>query len=96
MMRATRIRDAYWTYRRALDRVKRVRDAAIVWTRQTFTPARVINWWRRGPFAPRMEMHCVPEVDVLAHVARAGGRIIDVERELTPGFVSCRYWVTRN
>jgi SAM-dependent methyltransferase len=95
VMRATGIRDAYWSYRRGLDHVKRVRDRAIVWTRQTLTPARVINWWRRGPFVARMEMHCVSEADVLATVAAAGGRVIDVERELTPGFVSCRYWVTR-
>jgi SAM-dependent methyltransferase len=95
VMRATGIRDAYWAYRRALDRVKRIRDASIVWTRQTLTAPRVINWWRRGPLTPRMEMHWIPERDVVAQVERAGGRVIDVERELTPGFVSCRYWVTK-
>jgi SAM-dependent methyltransferase len=95
-LRATGVRDAYWSYRRGLDRLRRVRDRAILWTRQTLTPARVINWWRRGPLSARMEMHCVAEADVLATVATTEGRVIDVERELTPGFVSCRYWVTKN
>jgi SAM-dependent methyltransferase len=94
VMRATGFRDAYWAWRRGLDRVKRGRDAAIVWTRQTFTVPRLINWWRRGPFTPRMEMHCVAEADVAMKVTQTGGCIVAVERELTPGYVSCRYWVT--
>jgi hypothetical protein len=95
-MRATGIRSTYWAWRRGLDRVKRVRDRVIVWSRETFTLPRLVRWWRRQPFGPRMEMHCVAESDVAAQVAVAGGRIVHVERELTPGFLSCRYWVQKS
>jgi SAM-dependent methyltransferase len=96
VMRATGIRAAYWAWRRTLDRVKRQRDRLIVWARETFTFPRVTRWLRRQRFAPRMEMHTVPEAEVAAQVAAAGGRIVDVEREVTPGYVSCRYWVRKS
>ena len=53
-----------------------------------------VNWWKRQPFAPRMEMHCVPRSGVLAILAEGGGRLVDTQEELMPaGFQSCRYWV---
>ena len=56
----------------------------------------MINWWKGRPFAPRMEMHCVPRAEVLAILAENGGRLIDTEEELMPGgFQSCRYWVAK-
>jgi SAM-dependent methyltransferase len=99
IMRATGVRDVYWTYRRALDRVKSVRDRIIVEVRDLLYLPRVrnhlINWWRRGPFSARMEMYCVPRADVLALLDEAGARVVQVEEEWTPGFQSCRYWVTK-
>ena len=95
VLRATGVRDAYWTWRRAVDRVKSRRDRAIVRTRDTLNLPRLINWWRRGPLTARMEMYCVPRDEVAALVSAAGGRLVEVEEELTPGYLSCRYWVTK-
>ena len=73
MMRATGVRDAYWVWRRGLDRVKASRDQAIVAVRDRLFVPRLINWWKRelvslkrGLFAATMEMHCVPRAEVLA------------------------------
>lgn len=96
LMRATGVRDAYWGWRRAVDRVKTVRDRAIIDVRQRVYLARMINWWRRGPFSALMEMHCVPRVEVLSILRGAGGRVVDVDEEWTPGYQSCRYWVSKN
>ena len=91
VLRASGLRDLYWTARRMLDRVKSRRDAVI---RARLHP--VMNWWERVSFAPRMEMHCVPTADVRAIVEASGGRVVRVEEELMPGgYQSCRYWVTR-
>jgi hypothetical protein len=108
VLRVTRLRDAYWTWRRGLDTVKAARDRLIVGVREaTYVPLRdrvhrqviapMINWWRRGPFAARMEMHCVPRSEVLSILASGGGRVVDVEEELfTRGYLSCRYWVCKD
>jgi hypothetical protein len=57
----------------------------------------VINWWNTLSFGPRMEMHCVPRAEILALVAEAGGRVVDVEEELmSGGYHSCRYWVKKD
>ena len=80
-LRATRLRDLYWTWRTVV-----------------FEPllAPTINWWRGQPFAPKMEMHCVPRADVVAVVAAGGAELVDTEEELLPGgFTSCRYWVLK-
>ena len=95
VLRASGIRDAYWAWRRAVDRVKSRRDRTIVRTRDALNLPRLINWWRRGPMAARMEMYCVPRDEVARLISAAGGRIVDVEQELTPGYLSCRYWVTK-
>jgi SAM-dependent methyltransferase len=99
VLRATRIRDVYWAWRRALDRVKGQRDRAIVsLRRRAYEPVvpPLINWWRGRPFAPKMEMHCVPKAEVLATLAAHGGRVVYTEEELMPGgFQSCRYWVVK-
>jgi SAM-dependent methyltransferase len=95
VMRATGIRDAYWAWRRGVDRVKTVRDRGIVNTRKRLQIPRLVNWWKRGPRAPTMEMHCVPRADVESTVAGAGGVIVDVEQEWAAGFQSCRYWVRK-
>jgi SAM-dependent methyltransferase len=84
VLQATGIRDGYWAWRRAVDRAR----AAV-------SVPRLINWWRRGPLSARMEMYCVPRDEVIRLVSNAGGRIVDVEQELTPGYRSCRYWVTK-
>jgi SAM-dependent methyltransferase len=106
-MRATRVRDAYWAWRRTVDRVKRVqdrtiwrmRDETIWWLRdhvyQPVVPP-LINWARRQSLAPRMEMHCVPGDDVRAILAQGRGRLVGVDEELTPGgYLSCKYWVSK-
>lgn len=98
-VQATGVRDAYWVWRRALDRAKTVRDAVMVGVRdRLYTPyaPHVINWWRRGPFSPQMEMYCVPRGDVLAILTGAGGRVLDVEEHAMPPYQSYRYWVTRD
>jgi SAM-dependent methyltransferase len=100
VMRATGVRDVYWAWRRAVDRVKSARDGVIVAVRERLRPSRVINrvtaWWRRGPFSPRMEMYCVPRAEVLSLVTAAGGTVVTVDDEWTPGFQSCRYWVGKS
>jgi len=88
VLRATGLRDVYWAWRHALDGVKARCDRLI---QGLIHP--LVNWWKRQPFAPRMEMHCVPRSDVLAILAEGGGRLVDTEEELMPGgFQSCRYW----
>ena len=95
VLRASGLRDLYWACRRAVDRVKSRRDRTIVRTRDALNLPRLINWWRRGPFAARMEMYCVPRDEVVALVSAAGAQILDVEEERTPGYLSCRYWVSK-
>lgn len=99
IMRATGIRDAYWAWRRALDRVKSFRDRIIIAVRDLLYLPRVrnhlINWWRRGPFSARMEMYCVPRGEVLSLLNDSGGRVVAVDEAWTPGFQSCRYWVSK-
>jgi SAM-dependent methyltransferase len=97
---ASGLRDAYWAWRRVLDRVRTRRDRAIVAARtfgyEPIAPT-LINWWRSRPFAPRMEMHCVPRSEVLAIIRDHGGRVVDVEEELMPGgFQSYRYWISKH
>ena len=100
VLRATRIRDVYWSWRRGVDAIKARRDRVIVSLRtRVYEPIvpPLINWWKGRPFAPRMEMHCVPKADVLATLAANGGRVVYTEEELMPGgFQSCRYWVVKD
>jgi len=108
VLRVTRLRDVYWAWRRGLDNVKAARDWLIISVREAaYVPLRdrvhghviapLINWWRRGPFAARMEMHCIPRSEVLSILASGGGRVVDVEEELfTRGYLSCRYWVCKD
>jgi SAM-dependent methyltransferase len=100
VLRATGIRDLYWAWRRGVDNVKGRRDRAIVTVRtRAYDPVvpPLINWWRGRPFAPKMEMHCVPRADVLATLVASGGRVVFTEEELMPGgFQSCRYWVVKD
>jgi SAM-dependent methyltransferase len=96
IMRATGVRDVYWAWRRAMDRVFTARDRAIVALRERLRVGRLVNWWRGKPFAARMEMHCVPRAEVLSIVEGAGGRLVHVEEEWTPGFLSCRYWIVKD
>ena len=99
VLRVTGLRDLYWVWRHALDRVKVHRDRFIVWSRERAFERVVIplvNWWKGRPFAPKMEMHCVPRSEVLKILMEAGGRLVDAEEELMPGgFQSCRYWVRK-
>jgi SAM-dependent methyltransferase len=99
VLRATGLRDAYWAWRRALDGVKGRRDRLIVSLKEhAFDPVvpPLVNWWKRRPFAPRMEMYCVPRAKVTAILAENGGRLVGTEEELMPGgFQSCRYWVVK-
>jgi hypothetical protein len=95
----TGLRDGYWAWRRVLDRLRTRRDRAIVAVREfgyePFLP-RLINWWRNRPFAPRMEMYCVPRSEVLALVREHGARIVDIEEEDMPGGLhSYRYWISK-
>lgn len=98
LLRATGLRDVYWAWRHAVDAVKRQRDAAIIWMRgkgpyHVLLP--LIAWWRRGPLAPIMEMHCVPKAEVLAILESAGAEVVTVEEQLMGPFQSCRYWAIR-
>ena len=103
-MAASGVRDAYWKYRRGLDRVRTARDRAIVGVRDRFYLPRLLNylprllnWLRRRDFmAGRMEMYCVPRAEVVSIVTAAGGRVTDVVEEWTPGYQSCRYWVRKD
>ena len=96
---ATGLRDVYWRWRRAKDRVKRRRDLLIVRCREVaYQPVvpPLINWWNNQPFAARMRMFCVPRAEVLAIIHECGGRAVLVGEETLPGgFESCRYWVTK-
>jgi len=97
VLRATRVRDLYWMYRRAWDAFKVGRDRAIQQTvKRVYEPyvPPVINWWNTLSFAPRMEMHCVPRAEILALLADEGARVVDIEEEsMAGGYLSCRYWV---
>ena len=95
IMRATGVRDVYWSWRRGVDRVKSVRDSIIIGTRERLHVGRLVNWWKSKPFSARMEMHCVPRAEVLSIVESAGGRLVHVDEEWTPGFLSCRYWIVK-
>jgi SAM-dependent methyltransferase len=99
IMKATGIRDVYWVWRRGLDRVKSIRDQIIIKVRQLlYLPHiwnRVVSWWRRGPFEPRMEMYWVPRAEVVTLLQDCGARVVQVDDEWTPGFQSCRYWVSK-
>jgi SAM-dependent methyltransferase len=98
-MRATGIREVYWAWRRTLDRVKSTRDRIFITVRDLFLLPRlwnaVIGWWRRGPFSGRMEMYCVPRTVVLSLLNDSGVRVVKVDEEATPGYQSCRYWVSK-
>jgi len=99
LLSATRTRDAYWACRRGLDRARSARDRAIVLARDRwYTPyaPTAINWWRRGPLSPRMEMHGIPRPTVLSVVAAAGGRTVEVEPHAMPNHQSFRYWITKD
>jgi SAM-dependent methyltransferase len=99
VLRVTRLRDVYWMWRRAADRVKARRDRLIVAVGHPLVNwwLRAITWWKSHPFAARMEMYCVPRAEVLRILAEGGGRIVDVEEEPRPGgFQSCRYWVCKD
>jgi SAM-dependent methyltransferase len=90
-LRATGIRDAYWSVRRGIDRLKSRRDAMI---RRRLHPA--INWWQGVSFDAKMDMHCVPRAEVLALLEESGGRVVAVEDEsVAGGYLSCRYWVVK-
>ena len=95
----TGLRDTYWAWRRLVDRIRTRRDRVVVAVREFgYDPLvpRLINWWRNRPFAPRMEMHCVPRSDVLGIVQKHGATVVDVEEELIPGGLqSYRYWICK-
>ena len=99
VLRATGLRDVYWAWRHAVDDVKRCRDRLMTSVGEVvYDPVipPLINWWRGRPFAPRMEMYCVPRSDVLEIVTAEGGCVVDIEEELvTGGFRSCRYWIRK-
>jgi SAM-dependent methyltransferase len=89
---ATGLRDAYWSGRRAIDRLKARRDRLI---RRHVHP--LINWWLGRPFDAKMEMHCVPRSEVVALLEECGAQVVDTQDELvTGGFQSYRYWVTKD
>ena len=93
VLRATRVRDVYWSWRRGVDRVKTRRDRVL----SVVKPV-LVNWWkrRRQRFTgPVMEMHPVAQEEVARLIASGGGRLVWTEVELVPGFESCRYWVVK-
>lgn len=100
LLRVTRLRDIYWAWRHAVDHVKARRDRVIITLKERLFElviAPIINWWRRKPFAPRMEMHCVPRAEVLEILAAGGGRVANIDEDLRPGgYQSCRYWVCKD
>jgi hypothetical protein len=87
------MREAYWAWRRAVDRMKAARDGVLARVKPP-----IVNWWRRrrrrrtGPY---MEMYCVPRAEVMEIVTAAGGRLVDAEEERTPDFLSYRYWIVK-
>ena len=90
-VRATGLRDIYWTGRRGVDAVKERRDRVV---RRLINP--LIKWWKSRPQPEKMDMYCVARSEVLAILQQAGGHVVDVEEEMMPGgFQSCRYWVTK-
>jgi hypothetical protein len=94
VLRATGLRDVYWSWRRSVDRLKTRRDRVL----SVVKPV-VVNWWkrRRQRFTgPVMEMHPLPQEDVSRLIASSGGRLVWTEVELVPGFESCRYWVSKD
>jgi SAM-dependent methyltransferase len=93
LLRATGIREIYWLWRRTLDQVKRVRDGVIVFIQKRPEIPRWIAWWMSRPLVPKMAMHWIPRAEVVALIAAAGGTILEVQEEQTPGYLSCRYWV---
>jgi SAM-dependent methyltransferase len=95
LLRATGLRDAYWVWRRALDGVRMARDAVVITVQQRRAVRRLVRWWESRPFAPVMEMHWVPRAEVVDLVVRAGGHVVEVEEERTPGYLSCKYWVVK-
>ena len=104
-MSRTGVREAYWAYRRGMDRVRRRRDRvllarnrAIVAVRDRFYLPRLLNSLRkRLDFtSARMEMHWIPRAEVVSIVSDAGGLVTDVEEEVTTGYQSCRYWVRKD
>ena len=88
--RATGLRDAYWAWRRTVDRIKTVRDAVLVRVRPP-----IVNWLKRRRTGPYMEMHCIAHADVMAIVTARGGRVADAEEERTRDFQNYRYWVVK-
>jgi SAM-dependent methyltransferase len=95
VLRATRVRDLYWAYRRALDRIKLIRDAIIIFFQKRPEIPRLVAWWKSRPLKAAMAMYWIPRAEVLALISQAGGTVIEVEEEKTPGYLSCRYWVTK-
>jgi SAM-dependent methyltransferase len=94
LLRATRLRDLYWAWRRGVDRVKTRRDRVLA----VIKPV-AVNWWkrRRQRFTgPVMEMHPIAQDEVRRLIASGGGRLVWTEVELVPGFESCRYWVSKD
>jgi hypothetical protein len=71
---------------------------AIIGTRDRLYLPRLLNWLRRRTdfMSARMEMHCIPQADVVSIVAGAGGRVTEVDQEWTTGYQSCRYWVRKD
>lgn len=90
VLRATRLRDGYWAWRRGVDAVKTKRDDLI-----RLGKTRLVNWRKRRRVGPHMEMHCVPRAQVAAIVEACGARLADAEEERTPHFLSYRYWVVK-
>ena len=46
------------------------------------------------PLVPKMAMHWIARAEVLSLIAAAGGTVLNVQEEQTPGYLSCQYWVT--
>ena len=89
--RATGLRDAYWAWRRTVDRIKTVRDGVLARVRPP-----VVNWLKRRRTGLYMEMHCIAHADVMAIVTTSGGRVADAEEERTRDFQNYRYWVVKS
>lgn len=89
VLRAVRLRDLYWAWRRGVDRVKLARDAVIIFWQQRPEIPRLVAWWKSRPLKAAMAMHCVPRAEVTALVAETGGTLLEVAEERTPGYFSC-------